>query len=169
MIDTIFAVIEDIYFQVIDDSTPEGLDSTNKINITDATLVPLMEALRTKTQNTPYKGVSGNKFKLLKVGGYVLNYTIYGDDGIITEDEQIHITKFIKSKLSKLSSEESQELSNLFDSRATLHTIEKYIKQHNLPLRSLEMILETLIDQVHDENRYFLPLEAIYKMLLERF
>jgi len=169
MIDTIFAVIEDIYFQVIDDSTPEGANTSNRISITDATLSPLIDELRVKTRNTPYMGVSGNQFKLLKVAGYILNYTMYGDDGVISTDERLLIDKFIKSRFSKLSENEKTELNEVFDTRATLHIIEDYTKENTLPLRSLDMILETLIDQIKDENRYFLPLEAIYKMLLARF
>ncbi len=169
MIDTIFTVIEDIYFQVIDNSTPEGTNTSNRISITDATLSPLIEELRLKTRNTPYKGVSGNQFKLLKVAGYILNYTMYGDDGIISSDERIFIDKFIKSRFSKLSENEKVELNEVFDSRATLQIIEVYTKENALPLRSLDMILETLIDQIKDEYRYFLPLEAIYNMLLVKF
>ena len=114
-------------------------------------------------------GVSGNQFKLLKVAGYILNYTMYGDDGVISTDERLLIDKFIKSRFSKLSENEKTELNEVFDTRATLHIIEDYTKENTLPLRSLDMILETLIDQIKDENRYFLPLEAIYKMLLARF
>ena len=169
MIDTIFAVIEDIYFQVIDDSTPDSNDTTNKLNLTDATLSPLIEAFREKAMNTPYKGVSGNQFKLLKVAGYMLNYTMYGDDGAITSDEQELISKYIKSKLSKLSDDEKNELHCIFDERATLNVIVNYIKNNELPLRSIDMILDTLIDQIQDEHRYFLPLEALYKILIDRF
>lgn len=169
MIDTIFTAIEDIYFQVIDDSTPDGSDPASRITLTDATLVPLIEEFREKARNTPYKGVSGNQFKLLKVAGYILNSIMYGDDGIISSDEQEVINKFIKSRFSKLSENERSDLSAVFNDRTTLHIIENYIKEHSLPLRSLDMILETLIDQVQDENRYFLPLEAIYLMLLDKF
>ena len=102
MIDTIFAVIEDIYFQVIDGSTPEGSNISSKINLTDATLTPLIEEFRNKAKNTPYKGVSGNQFKLLKVAGYMLNYTMYGDDGVVSEDEHELINNFIKSRFVKL-------------------------------------------------------------------
>lgn len=169
MIDTYFTVIEDIYFQVIDDSTPEGTDGIIKINLTDATLIPLIESFREKARNTPYIGVSGNQFKLLKVAGYMLNFVMYGDDGIISPDERLLIDKFIKSRFSKLSDNERDELNAIFDDRATLNIIEEYTKSNTLPLRSLDMILETLIDQVQDENRYFLPLEEIYKMLLNKF
>ena len=169
MIDAIFTVIEDIYFQVIDDSTPEGNDPSSRINITDATLLPLIEKFREKSKNTPYKGVSGNQFKLLKVAGYMLNYIMYGDDGIISSDERDLINKFVKTRFIKLADEERNELLSIFPDRTSLEIIESYIRKHALPLRSLEMILETLIDQVQDENRYFLPLEAIYLMLLEKF
>ena len=120
MIDTIFTVIEDIYFKVIDDSTPESTDSTSKISLTDATLTPLIEEFREKARNTPYKGVSGNQFKLLKVAGYMLNYTMYGDDGRISDDEKVLIDKFIKSRFSKLTENEQDELKCIFNERATL-------------------------------------------------
>ena len=169
MIDTIFTAIEDIYFQVIDDSTPEGSDPASRINLSDATLSPLIEEFRERARNTPYKGATGNQFKLLKVAGFILNYIMYGDDGKISSDERDLINKFIKSRFSKLSDDERNELTIVFDNRATLWTIEEYIQSHSLPLRSLDMILETLIDQVQDENRYFLPFESIYIMLLEKF
>lgn len=169
MIDTIFTVIEDIYFQVIDDSTPEGNDPDSRINITDATLLPLIEKFRDKARNIPYKGVSGNQFKLLIIAGYMLNYIMHGDDGKISEDELDVINKFIKTRFNKLTEIEKEELHSVFEVRATLEMIENYTKTHSLPLRSLDMILETLIDQVKDENRYFLPIEAIYLMLLKKF
>jgi len=168
MIDIIFTAIEDIYFKVIDDSTPEGSPSSSKINLTDATLAPLIEEFREKAKNTPYRGVSGNQYKLLKIAGYILNYVMYGDDGRISSDERELINKFIKTRFDKLSEDERTELNEIFDDRATLHIIEHYIKAHSLPLRSLDMILETLIDQIQDDARYFLPFEAIYIMLLEK-
>ena len=51
MIDIIFTAIEDIYFKVIDDSTPEGSPSSSRINLTDATLVPLIEEFREKAKS----------------------------------------------------------------------------------------------------------------------
>lgn len=169
MIDTIFTAIEDIYFQVIDDSTPDGNDPDSRISITDTTLVPLIVRFREKTRQIPYRGVSGNQFKLLKISGYLLNFIMHGDDGKISSDEKDLINKFIKSRFDKLSDDEKDELTSVFCERATLLVIENYIKDHSLPLRSLDMILETLIDQVKDENRYFIPLEEIYMMLLQKF
>ena len=169
MIDSIFAIIEDIYFQVIDDSTPENLDTESKISLTDATLTPLIDEFKMKSRNIPYKGVTGNQFKLLKIAGYMLNYVVYGDDGVITEDEHTYINKLVKSKFNKLTESERHDLLQVFDNRATLNDIEQYIISQNLHMRSLDMILMTLIDQIQDENRYFLPLESIYKMLLSKF
>lgn len=166
MIDTLFSVIEDIYFQVIDDSLPEGSNENNKISFSDASLLPLIEEFREKARNTPYIGKSGNQFKLLKVAACFLNYIMYGDDGVITTDEEELMSQFIKNKLSKLNSDEKSDLQNCFKSRISLHEIRDYIKTHELPLRSIDLITETLIDQI-DEERYFLPLEAMYKMLIE--
>jgi hypothetical protein len=166
MIDTLFSVIEDIYFKVIDDSTPEPDQTNTKILYSDVSLSPLLEKLKQKAYNTPYIGKSGNQFKLLKVAGLFMNYILYGDDGVITLDEQNLINSFIKQKLNKLSIEEQNELKEIFNERIALHVIEEYKEEHSLPLRSICMIVETMIDQVKDEARYFLPLEALLSMLL---
>ena len=167
MIDYLFGALEDIYFTVVTEPKSDIENSSAVMNFSNTTLLPLIDEFKEKAQSQMYIGKSGNQFKLLKTATLFLNYMMYEDDGVFSEDEKELIQSYIKSKLSRLITSEKDELNKVFDIQATIEQLKNYIVTHELPLRSLDMILDKIIDHTNNQPRYFGPLENIYKMLLE--
>jgi len=167
MIDKLFGALEDIYFTVISEPTPDDDESSNLQTFSNLELVPLIEEFKSLAKNEIYIGKSGNQFKLLKLATLFLNYIMYEDDGILSNDEKEMINSYIQSKLARLISTEKKELLEVFNIRIKLNEISQYILSHELPYRSIDMILDKLIDHTNNQPRYFQPLENLYTMLIE--
>lgn len=167
MIDKLFGALEDIYFTVITEPSSEDDNTTGVVVFSNTTLLPLIEEFKEKASGQIYLGKSGNQFKLLKLATYFLNYIMYEDDGVFSEDEKEIIKDYISSKLSRLISSEKEELNQIFSLQVSLSNIEDYIRDNELPLRSIDMILDKLIDHIDNQPRYFKPLEDIYTSLIE--
>lgn len=166
MIDYLFGALEDIYFTVVTEPTGEEENSTSIVVFSNTTLLPLIEEFKTKASTTIYKGKSGNQFKLLKIATLFLNYMMYEDDGVFSEDERELLKSYICNKLSRLISTEKDELNCVFDVHITLEELDRYIKENELPLRSIDMILDKIIDHTNNQPRYYGALENIYTMLI---
>jgi hypothetical protein len=167
MIDTLFTTIEDIYFLVLDDSTPEATNTSETFTFSNTSIQSLIDAFKTKAKSMPYVGQKGNQFKLLKLGVMILNYFMYSDDGKITDDELFTLRHYVEDKLTRLSDEESKSIVALFEDEISINEIIQYITIHNLPCRSIDMMLDLILDQSIDISRYFLSVESLYTALIE--
>lgn len=167
MIDNLFDALEDIYFTVNTEPTSEDDNNGRIVVFSNGSLLPLIDQFKEKAREHMYIGKSGNQFKLLKLATLFLNYIMYEDDGVLSSEEKSSIKDYIHHKLSRLISSEKDELNKVFNIKISLLEINHYISTNKLPLRSIDMILDKIIDHTNNQPRYYMPLESIYSMLLK--
>jgi len=166
MIDYLFGALEDIYFTVINEPTIEEENSSSVIAFSNTNLIPLVERFKELSQAQMYVGKSGNQFKLLKIATLFLNFMMYEDDGVFSDDERELMQSYIQSKLSRLITSEKDELNEVFNIQCNLMQLCEYINTHQLPLRSIDMILDKIVDHTNNQPRYYGAMEKIYNMLI---
>jgi flagellar biosynthesis component FlhA len=166
MIDNIFGALEDIYFTVLTDTNLDS-DETSTISLDSDALTKTIKAFKDIAIHQPYMAKDNIKFHLLKIATHFLNYIMHEDDGIFSLSEQELLKDYLKNKLTRLQDNEQKEILETFKIQISLQHIKDYILNNALPYRSLDMILDKIIDHMKNDERYFRPLEQIYSMLIE--
>lgn len=165
MIDKLFGTIEDIYFTIVSDTKSET-DTVILIDQETSNLNETLSLFRDRAKETMYIGKDGSKYRLLKLAVLILNYIMHEDDGVFSTYEQEYLNEYITKKFTRFSLEEQEDLKSILNKRASLDDIVVLTKEHDITLRPIDMILDSIVAFVKEQPSYHLPLCNILHALM---